>query len=100
MRGYKVHTDLLNRVSSSLQTNKITKIVDLEQQIVSGLKNDLNIDRIDQLKVSNTDLVKLISQTSKELQPKDYLRILMIYFACFDLAPKDKNTLLKSLQRE
>ena len=24
----------------------------------------------------------------------------MIYFACFDLAPKDKNTLLKSFQRE
>ena len=61
MRGFKIHTDLLNRVSTSLQTNKITKIVDLEQMIVSGLKNDLNIDRIDQLKVSNTDLVKLIS---------------------------------------
>ena len=30
MRGYKIHTDLLNRVSTSLQTNKITKIVDLE----------------------------------------------------------------------
>ena len=100
MRGFKIHTDLLNRVSTSLQANKITKIVDLEQMIVSGLKNDLNIDRIDQLKVSNTDLVKLISQTSKELQPRDYLRILMIYFSCFDLAQKDKNTLLKSLQRE
>ena len=24
----------------------------------------------------------------------------MIYFACFDLAPKDKNTLNKSLQKE
>ena len=24
----------------------------------------------------------------------------MIYFACFDLAPKDKNTLLKSFQKE
>ena len=86
MRGFKIHTELLNRVSTSLQANKITKIVDLEQMIVSGLKNDLNIDRIDQLKVSNTDLVKLISQTSKELQPRDYLRILMIYFSCFDLA--------------
>ena len=31
MRGYKIHTDLLNRVTTSLQTNKIAAIVDLEQ---------------------------------------------------------------------
>ena len=71
--------------------------MDLEQQIVSGLQNSLNVDQIEQLKISNTQLVKLISQTSKELSPQDYLRVLMIYFACFDLAPKDKNTLNKSL---
>ena len=34
------------------------------------------------------------------MQPRDYLRVIMLYFACFDLAPKDKNTLLKSLQKE
>jgi hypothetical protein len=37
---------------------------------------------------------------SKNLEPRDYLRVIMIYFACFDLAPKDKNTLLKSFQKE
>ena len=37
MRGFKIHTDLLGRVTQSLQTNHIAKIVDLEQQIVSGL---------------------------------------------------------------
>ena len=52
------------------------------------------------MKISNTQLVKEISQTSKELQPRDYLRVIMLYFACFELAPKDKNTLLKSLQKE
>lgn len=63
---------------------------------MSGLRQSLNIDQIDKLKISNSDLVKEISQTSKELLPIDYLRVIMIYFACFDLAPKDKNTLLKS----
>lgn len=67
MRGYKIHVDLLNRVTTNLQNNKISKIVDLEQQIVSGLKNSLSVDKIEQLKISNTALVKLISQTSKEL---------------------------------
>ena len=100
MRGYKIHTDLLGRVTTSLQQNHIAKLVDLEQQIVSGLQNSLNVEKIEHLKISNTALVKLISQTSKELQPRDYLRVIMIYFACFDLAPKDKNTLLKSFQRE
>ena len=28
------------------------------------------------------------------------MRVIMLYFACFELAPKDKNTLLKSLQKE
>ena len=69
MRGYKIHTDLLNRVTQHLQKNHISKIVDLEQQIVSGLQNSLNVDQIEQLKISNTQLVKLISQTSKKLSP-------------------------------
>jgi len=30
MRGFKVHTDLLQRVTQSLQLNKIADIVDLE----------------------------------------------------------------------
>mmetsp|Transcript_28941 Transcript_28941/g.35822 ORF Transcript_28941/g.35822 Transcript_28941/m.35822 type:complete len:171 (+) Transcript_28941:1170-1682(+) len=100
MRGYKIHTDLLGRVTQSLQTNKNAKIVDLEQKIVSGLQNSLAVDKVESLKISNTQLVKEISQTSKELQPRDYLRVIMLYFSCFDLAPKDKNTLLKSLQKE
>ena len=44
MRGYKIHSDLLNRVTQHLQKNHISKIVDLEQQIVSGLQNSLNVD--------------------------------------------------------
>ena len=68
--------------------------------IVSGLIKDLKVDQYDTLKINNTELVRIISSKSKELQPKDYLRILMIYVACFDLPPKDKNTLMKSLHRE
>jgi hypothetical protein len=34
------------------------------------------------------------------LQPKDYLRLLMVYFAVFDLSNKDKDTMLKSAGKE
>ena len=37
---------------------------------------------------------------SKTLRDTDYLRLLMIYFACFDLNRKDKDTLLKSVDNE
>ena len=44
--------------------------------------------------------MKQISQISKELNPRDYLRILMIYFICYDLKKEDKQTMLKSFQKE
>jgi hypothetical protein len=76
-------------------------MVDVEDMIVSGLiSNSLDVEQFDELKVSNVTLVKTISQISKEVKPKDYLRIIMIYLACFDLPPKDKSTLLKSLAKE
>jgi len=31
MKGYKIHTDLLNRVTQHLQATHISKVVDLEQ---------------------------------------------------------------------
>jgi len=37
---------------------------------------------------------------SKELQPKDYLRLLMVYFSVFELSQKDKDTMLKSVGKE
>ena len=50
--------------------------------------------------ISNVALVKAISQISKELNPRDYLRILMIYFVCYDLRSGDKQTMLKSFSKE
>ena len=97
MKNYKVHMDLLNKVLSQQIQNRAMKMVDLEQQIISGL--DTLADG-KHTRLNNTNLVKAISQISKELNPKDYLRILMIYFVCFDLMPKDKQTMLKSFQKE
>lgn len=37
---------------------------------------------------------------SKSLKEEDYLRLLMIYFACYDLNSKDKDTLRKSVENE
>mmetsp|Transcript_47818 Transcript_47818/g.64836 ORF Transcript_47818/g.64836 Transcript_47818/m.64836 type:complete len:132 (+) Transcript_47818:246-641(+) len=91
MKIYKTHIDLLNKVIVSISSNNIKKVVQLEGQIVSGLEGSK--------KVNNTMLVKAISQVGKDLTEKDYLRMLMIYFACYDLSPKDRETLCKSVPR-
>ena len=49
---------------------------------------------------NNTTIVKSISQISKELEPVDYLRLLMIFLCTFDLQTKDRETLLMSIGKE
>ena len=44
--------------------------------------------------------MKEISKISKLLRDTDYVRLLMIYFVCYDLNKKDKETLLKSVPNE
>ena len=41
-----------------------------------------------------------VSQLAKEVPDQDYLRLLITYFACFELSSKDKATMLKSLSDE
>lgn len=68
-------------------------MINLEQKIISGL--DAKGD-----KANNTKLVMEVSQLAKDLTDTDYLRLLIIYFAQFELSSKDKSTMLKSLQEE
>ena len=51
-------------------------------------------------KINNTTLVTKISKLNKELKPKDYLRLLMQYFSCFDFQQKDKEAMLHSIKDE
>lgn len=37
---------------------------------------------------------------SKTLRQEDYVRLLMIYFVCYELIKKDRDTLLKSVESE
>ena len=97
LKNYKVHMELLNKVLTSITASRTMKIVDLEQNIISGLDPQLDGKK---KPISNVALVKAISQISKELNPRDYLRILMIYFVCYDLRSGDKQTMLKSFQKE
>ena len=41
-----------------------------------------------------------VSQLAKDVPELDYLRLLIIYFSNFELPPKDKATMLKSLSEE
>ena len=86
--------ELLNKSITDFTSSNLRKLIQLEQDIITG------IDSKGQ-KVNNTNLVKEISQISKSLpRDLDYLRLLMIYFSCFDLSKKDRDTLLKSLSNE
>jgi hypothetical protein len=92
VKNYKVHIDLLKKVTAASTERRLAKIVDLEQTIISGKEKTA--------KANNTAIVKAVSQISKELDARDYLRLLMVYFACFEMAPKDKETMLKSVTKE
>ena len=93
MKKYQVHMELINKGITDFTTYNLRKLIQLEQDIISGLDSK-------GAKVNNTTLVKEMSSLSKHLRDLDYLRLLMIYFAVFDLNRKDKETLLKSIDNE
>lgn len=93
MKKYHIHMELINKSITEFTTNNLRKLIALEQDIISGLDSKGN-------KINNTNIVKEMSTLSKHLRQIDYLRLLMIYFSCFDLNRKDKDTLLKSLENE
>jgi hypothetical protein len=88
-----MHLELLKKLLLHITDCRISSVVKLEQMIISGL--EISKDKV--VKVKNADLVKAISQISKELHERDYLRVLLIYFATFDLSPKDRETMMKSI---
>jgi len=91
--NYKKHHGLIGDVISEINgKRKIKKIIAAQQMIISGLEGSSS--------ANNTKVVKRISSLNKMLYEVDYLRVLMIYFACYDLAPRDKLTMLKSIQKE
>ena len=55
MKNYKVHMDLLNKVIKEITAQKVQKIVQLEQLIISGLQGTKNT------RANNTDIVKQVS---------------------------------------
>lgn len=78
MKKYNTHIELAKEGIVKFTQNNVKKLICLEQDIICGLNASGQ-------KVNNTNLIKEISQISKDLVPKDYLRLLMQYFACFDL---------------
>lgn len=61
MKSFQIHIDLLNKVITEITKNRLQKIVQLEQMIISGLEGTTT------RQVNNTAVVKGVSQISKEL---------------------------------
>lgn len=93
MKNYQVHIDIAFRIVNDFQKSAKRELINLEQKIITGLDANGN-------KVNNTKLVMEVSQLAKDVTDEDYLRLLIIYFSCFELSSKDKATMLKSLSEE
>lgn len=55
MKNYKLHMDILNKLIKEITSQKIQKVVQLEQLIISGLQGIKNT------RADNTDIVKQVS---------------------------------------
>jgi len=93
MKSYQIHMEITNKVIVGFTKNNLKDLIKIEQDIITGLTEMGK-------KINNAELVKRVSQISKELQEYDYLRLLMVFFSCFDLSQKDKDTMLKSIPNE
>ena len=93
MKKYHVHMELTNKSITEFTQCNLRKLISLEQDIITGVDAKY-------AKMNNTSLVKEISQINKLVRDVDYVRLLMIYFICYDLNKKDKDTLLKSVPNE
>ena len=93
MKKYHIHMEFTNKCVTEFTQFNLRKLIGLEQEIITGLDAKGG-------KINNTALVKEISQINKLVREQDYVRLLMIYFLCYDLNKKDKDTLLKSVPNE
>ena len=93
MKNYQIHIDLAFRIVTDFQENSKRELINLQQKIMTGLDSKGD-------KVNNTKIVMEVSQLAKDLTEVDYLRLLIVYFASFELSSKDKSTMLKSLSEE
>lgn len=93
MKKYQVHMELINKGITEFTKNNLRKLIALEQDVISGVD-------IKGQKVNEITLNMQISQIGKNLKEMDYLRLIMIYFASYDMNKKDKDTMLKSIENE
>jgi len=93
MKNYQVHLDLAYRCVTDFQKNSKRELINIEQKLITGLDQKGN-------EANNTKLVMEVSQIAKDLTEVDYLRLLIVYFNCFEFTKNDKSTMLKSLPEE
>lgn len=87
---YSKHLNLVQRVDQNLKRRHLIKLIQVEQTIISGLDSSGN-------EVTNKAILKEINDIYKELEVEDHLRLLMIYFACYEVPEKDMQTLLSTI---
>lgn len=90
---YSKHLNLCQHVDANLKDRNFIKLIKVEQMIISGL-NDSGKE------VTNKDILKAIDNLYRDLDTNDHIRLLMLYFACYEVPEKDQHTLLSTLGSE
>ena len=90
---YSKHSTLWQIVDRNLKGRNLIELIRLEQMIISGL-NDSGKE------VTNKDILKEVEKIYRNLEPSDHARLLMLYWATFEVPEKDLQTLLSTLNDE
>lgn len=90
---YSKHLNMCQKVDQNLKRRKFIDLIKVEQMIISGLNESGK-------EVTNKDILKEIENIYRKLEPIDHIRLLMIYFACYEVPEGDMKTLLSTLSHE
>lgn len=90
LQMYSKHLNLCHHVDQNLKNRSFIDLIKTEQMIISGLNDNGK-------EITNKEILKAIEGIYRNLEPIDHIRLLMIYFVCYEIPDKDMETLLSTL---
>ncbi|CAI2361502.1 unnamed protein product [Moneuplotes crassus] len=90
---YSKHLNLCQFVDKTLKARKFIDLIRVEQLIISGVDDSGN-------EVTNKDIIKEINGIYKSLHPDDHIRLILLYFTCYEVSDKDAKSLISTLGQD